>query len=74
MRTCDPACPAGQHCWDFKDHDPYCGGKACTAACCTDADCVAFYANQSGAANARCGTDHLCDPIGFGGAFFCAAR
>jgi hypothetical protein len=74
VRTCDPSCPAGQYCWDLYDHDTYCGGTACTAACCTDADCVAFYASDPNASNARCGADHLCDPTGFGGAFFCAAR
>ena len=73
-RTCEPDCPAGQSCWDFKDYDRYCGGKACTAPCCTDADCVAFFSSHANAANARCGTDHLCFPVGFVGSFFCAAQ
>ncbi len=73
-RVCEPACLSGHYCWDFEDHDPYCGGQACTGACCRDADCIAYYAGHANAANARCGADHLCDPIAFGGSFFCAAR
>lgn len=63
-------------CWDFKAHDPMCGGKYCSAPCSSDQECIDL-ADAAGAPtpnDAFCGTDDQCNLVttGLPRGLFCA--
>ena len=69
----DSDCAQGV-CWNFRDYDRFCGGRACSLPCQNNQECADAFAlaGAPNAANATCGADGRCSPLSAGvGAFFC---